>query len=142
MICDKDLCLPRKETESGKGPFVVQYVHFYFRSDSLEGTAFPSWNGNSVLTSHVYLANGLPGPFVNLSRLRWGDQIIVHAYGSQYIYEVRSSRIVGPDDLSVLRHEELPWLTLVTCRQYDEASGAYRYRVVVRAVLLRVTPEP
>ncbi len=108
----------------------------------LEGTAFPSWNGNSVLTSHVYLANGLPGPFVNLSRLRWGDQIILHAYGNRYIYEVRSSRIVGPDDLSALRHEELPWLTLVTCRQYDEASSAYRYRVVVRAVLMRVTPEP
>jgi hypothetical protein len=31
----------------------------------LEGSAFPSWNGNSTLTSHVYLSNGLPGPFVN-----------------------------------------------------------------------------
>ncbi|HEX5840188.1 MAG TPA: isopeptide-forming domain-containing fimbrial protein, partial [Anaerolineales bacterium] len=39
----------------------------------LEGSAFPSWKGNSVLTSHVYLANGLPGPFVNLNKLTYGD---------------------------------------------------------------------
>jgi uncharacterized repeat protein (TIGR01451 family) len=34
----------------------------------LEGSAFPSWNGNSLLTGHVYLASGLPGPFVDLNR--------------------------------------------------------------------------
>jgi LPXTG-site transpeptidase (sortase) family protein len=108
----------------------------------LEGTAFPSLAGNSVLTSHVYLPSGLPGPFVSLSQLRWGDRIIVHAFGNRYVYEVRSTRLVNPDDTSVLRHEDLSWLTLITCRQYDESIGAYRYRVVVRAVLLEVTPEP
>src|SRR5258706_799970 len=32
----------------------------------LNGTAFPSWEGDSVVTGHVTNANGLPGPFANL----------------------------------------------------------------------------
>ena len=38
----------------------------------LNGTAFPTWAGNSVLTAHVYLSNGQPGPFVNLHTLGVG----------------------------------------------------------------------
>jgi sortase (surface protein transpeptidase) len=37
-----------------------------------------------------------------------------------------------------LKHEELPWVTLVTCRGYDEATGTYKYRVLVRAELVEV----
>jgi hypothetical protein len=29
-------------------------------------------------------------------------------------------------------------MSLVTCRGYDEASNSYRYRVLVRAVLVEV----
>ncbi len=36
----------------------------------LEGSAFPSWNGNSVLTAHVYKFNGQPGPFINLINIK------------------------------------------------------------------------
>jgi LPXTG-site transpeptidase (sortase) family protein len=107
----------------------------------LQGTAFPTWQGNSVLTGHVYLPSGLPGPFVDLSKLRWGNQIIVHAFGQRHIYEVRTNRIILPTDLSALKHEEDAWLTLITCRSYDESSGAYRYRIVTRAVLLKVEAE-
>ena len=39
-----------------------------------------------VLTAHVYLANGLPGPFANLNELKYGDQIIIHAYGQRDIW--------------------------------------------------------
>ena len=42
------------------------------RSVILAGTAFPSWNGNSVLAGHVYDANGLPGVFSNLDQLEMG----------------------------------------------------------------------
>jgi LPXTG-site transpeptidase (sortase) family protein len=107
----------------------------------LEGSAFPTWNGNSVLTSHVYLSNGLPGPFINLGKLKYGEKIIIHAYGQKYTFEVRSNEIVGPNDTSAFRHEEKAWLTLVTCREYDETSKGYRKRVVVRAVLVHVTLE-
>jgi LPXTG-site transpeptidase (sortase) family protein len=100
----------------------------------LEGTAYPTWNGNSVITSHVYLSNGLPGPFVNLKTLKWGDEIFIHAHGNRYIYKVHSVSYVAPDDESVLQHEEQSLLTLVTCFGYNETSDSYRYRVVVKAV--------
>jgi LPXTG-site transpeptidase (sortase) family protein len=107
----------------------------------LEGTAFPSWNGNSVLTSHVYLSNGLPGPFVNLNRLKFGNKIIVHAYGQQYTFEVQTNAVLEPNDTSAFKHEEKPWLTLITCKEYDAKNNAYRKRVVVRAVLVSVADE-
>jgi LPXTG-site transpeptidase (sortase) family protein len=107
----------------------------------LEGTAFPSWKGNSVITGHVYLSNGLPGPFVSLGKLRFGELAIIHAYGQKYIFEVRSNEIVAPDDPSAFKHEERPWLTLVTCREYDEQTDTYRKRLVVRAVLVRVAED-
>jgi LPXTG-site transpeptidase (sortase) family protein len=107
----------------------------------LEGSAFPSWNGNSVLTSHVYLPNGFPGPFVNLNTLKYGDQVIVHAFGQKYTFEVRTNAIVEPNDTSALKHEDKPWLTLVTCKEYDEKTNTYRKRVVVRAVLVSVTAQ-
>jgi LPXTG-site transpeptidase (sortase) family protein len=100
----------------------------------LQGTAYPSWLGNSVLTGHAYLATGLPGPFVELKTLHWGDEIIVHAYGYRHVYKVQTREYVSPNDLSVLSHEEDAWLTLITCNGYDEVQAAYRYRVVVRAV--------
>lgn len=104
----------------------------------LEGSAFPSWNGNSVLTGHVYLASGLPGPFVSLNNLKYGDRIIVHAYGKKYTFAVQTNAVVGANDATVMKHEEKPWLTLVTCRDYDEKTATYLNRVVVRAVLVRV----
>jgi len=107
----------------------------------LEGSAFPSWDGNSVLTGHVYLANGLPGPFVNLNKLTYGDQIIVHVYGQKYTFEVQTNEVVQPNDKSVMKHEEKSWVTLVTCKDYDEKTNTYNKRVVVRAVLVKVTTE-
>jgi LPXTG-site transpeptidase (sortase) family protein len=107
----------------------------------LEGTAYPTLAGNSGLTAHTYLADGTPGPFVNLGSLYWGDNVYIHANGSKYIYEVREVRLLWPEDVSVLRHEEYSWLTLITCREYNEKARDYTYRVAVRAVLVRVEPE-
>ena len=102
----------------------------------LEGTAFPSWSGNSAITGHVYLPDGRPGPFVGLDGLGWGDEIIVRGFGVRFIFSVREVRQVLPDDLSVLRHEDRPWVTLITCKGYDERRETYRTRVAVRAVLV------
>jgi LPXTG-site transpeptidase (sortase) family protein len=109
----------------------------------LTGTAFPTWDGNTGLVGHAYDAFGKPGPFAGLGSLKWGDQIIVHAWGQEHVYEVRMiNNLVKPDDARLLnRHETLPWLTLVTCRGYDEKSDQYKYRTIVRAVLVKVSPE-
>jgi LPXTG-site transpeptidase (sortase) family protein len=105
----------------------------------LQGTAFPTWAGNSVLTGHVYDANGQAGPFVKLGSLQYGDRIIVHAWGQQYIYEVRSTGTVSPYSVSsVIKHETLPWVTLITCKEYDQKTQSYRYRTVVKAVQVTI----
>jgi LPXTG-site transpeptidase (sortase) family protein len=104
----------------------------------LNGTAFPTWLGNSVITAHVYLSNGLPGPFVNLGKLKWGDRVIIHAFGQKFIYEVRSKSIVTPDDLSVMGHKDQAWVTLITCKEFDPVTGLYRMRTAVQAVLIAV----
>jgi LPXTG-site transpeptidase (sortase) family protein len=103
----------------------------------LNGTAFPTWAGNSVLTGHVWNADNTAGPFANLNQLWYGDKVIVHAWGGQYVYEVRSVLQVSPWSTgAMMKHQELPWLTLVSCRGYDETSDTYKYRVLVRAVLM------
>jgi LPXTG-site transpeptidase (sortase) family protein len=104
----------------------------------LEGTAFPTHAGNSVLAGHAYLSNGLPGPFANISSLVWGDQVVVRAWGQKFIYEVRSVDTVSPADGSTLRHEDQPWITLVTCKNYDDRQKLYTERLVVRAALINV----
>ena len=106
----------------------------------LNGTAFPTWKGNSAITGHVTLSNGLPGPFAELGKLRWGDRVIVRAFSQEFVYEVRALWFVKPDDLSVLSHKDEAWLTLITCQEYDNVTGKYKTRVAVQAVLVSVNP--
>jgi LPXTG-site transpeptidase (sortase) family protein len=107
----------------------------------LQGTTAPTAIGNTVLTAHVYLADGTPGPFINLEKLRWGQTVILHADGYRYTYEVRQNRLVSPTDLSVFKEDGYAWVTLLTCKNYSEYTHNYLYRVAVKAVLLRVQPE-
>jgi LPXTG-site transpeptidase (sortase) family protein len=107
----------------------------------LEGTAFPTWEGNTGIAGHSYLPDGNPGPFVNLHQLAWGEKILIHAWGQRYVYEIREISQVAPEDMSVLKHEIYDWVTLITCRDYDKASEQYSRRTVVRAVLIRMEPE-
>ena len=105
----------------------------------LQGTAFPTWPGNSVIAGHVYNSDGRPGPFVGLDRLSYGSVIDIYAWGQTYIYSVRENRLTTAHDASVFQHEDYSWLTLLTCQGYDQAAGAYKWRRVVRAVLVKVT---
>ncbi len=105
----------------------------------LMGTAFPTLPGNTAITGHVYLPDGSPGPFVDLRELAWDDEIVIHAWGQKYIYKVRyKNEWVDPNDASVLSHKEHDWVTLITCRGFDETSGYYRWRTVVQAILVEI----
>jgi LPXTG-site transpeptidase (sortase) family protein len=104
----------------------------------LNSTAYPSTPGNSVITGHVYLSSGAPGPFVNIKNLKWGDQVLLHIDGLVYVYEVRSSAQVKPANLSALRHEDLSWITLITCQGFNAEDNSYAFRTVVRAVLVSI----
>jgi LPXTG-site transpeptidase (sortase) family protein len=104
----------------------------------LEGTTYPGQVGTTGITGHVYLADGTPGPFINLHRLYWGSQVILHADGYRYTYEVRTNRVVSPSDMTVFNQDGYTWLTLLTCKDYSQSQNAYIYRVAVRAVLMKV----
>lgn len=105
----------------------------------LYGTAFPTWEGNTVITAHVWDANNNPGPFSDLKMLRFGDQIKIHAYGQTHFYEVREQKILLPGKVdAILQHEEYDWVTLLTCELYNPLSGKYIFRRVVRAVLVNI----
>jgi len=106
----------------------------------LNGTAFPTWNGNSVLTAHVTNASGLEGPFAALKSLKYGDQIIVHFGGVKYVYEVRNTRLARPYSTSYAFQslQDHSYLTLVTCSGYNPLNESYLFRRVVRAVLVEV----
>jgi len=107
----------------------------------LEGTADPTWPGNTAITAHVWDANNNPGPFVNLHTLGYGDEIIIHAWGLTHTYEVRAVEQVIPDNLRALPHSDYDVLTLITCNEYDESEGEYNWRLAVRAVLVDVETE-
>jgi LPXTG-site transpeptidase (sortase) family protein len=108
----------------------------------LNGSAFPTWKGNSVLTAHVWDALNKPGPFAKLKELKYGDQVKVHAFGQVYVYEIRENATVLPRSLkTVFKHEEDSWITLITCEDYSESTKTYSYRRMVRATLVSVTPE-
>ena len=106
----------------------------------LNGTAFPTWNGNSVLTAHVTNADGVAGPFAALKSLKYGDQVIVHMGEAQYIYEIRSTKLARPYSTSFAFQslQDHSYLTLITCSGYNPLNKSYLFRRVVRAVLVEV----
>ena len=107
----------------------------------LEGSAYPTFSGNTVLTAHVIDANNNLGPFSDIKGMQYGDKIYIHAYGKIYIYQVQENRKLAPTNIAtVFRHEEYNWVTLVTCEDYDAGTGLYKYRRMVRAVLISVVP--
>jgi LPXTG-site transpeptidase (sortase) family protein len=105
----------------------------------LDGTAYPTWDGNSVLTAHVVNADGKPGLFARLNKVRAGDYIFVYQSGYRYTYQISSNKNVQANDITVLKHEDKATLTLITCDSYDEKTGTYLRRTVVRAVLIDVS---
>jgi len=106
----------------------------------LNGTAYPSRKGNSVLTAHVVNADGKPGIFSRLKHLGVGEFIYIYISGYRYTYMVESNQFVNPDDVTVFQHEDKTYLTLVTCDRYDEESNSYLLRVAVRARLVDTRP--
>ena len=108
----------------------------------LGGSAFPTYEGNTVLTGHVWSANGYPGPFINIKSLQHGDLVRIHAWGMVYTYEVRENRLIHPTQIgTAFRHETYDWVTLMTCEDWQAAAGSYSYRRLVRAILVDISPE-
>jgi LPXTG-site transpeptidase (sortase) family protein len=126
--------------ESKNGKWDVSWLQN--QAGWLNGTAYPTWNGNSVLTGHVANADGKPGIFAKLKYLGVGEYIFLYNAGYRYTYKVVSNEFVQPNDMSAMKHEDKAYLTLITCDTYDENSGTYLKRVIVRAQLVDVRSAP
>lgn len=128
--------IPIVDVPFGADGWDVSWLHN--QAGYLQGSAYPTWKGNTAIAAHVYNTDGRPGPFVNLYQLKWGDQIIIHAWGMRHVYVVREIREVAPDDLSVLAHSDQDLLTLITCKGFNESASSYELRLAVQAVLISV----
>lgn len=87
-------------------------VHYY-------GTALPGENGNAAFFGHSSNDWWEPGNykfvFVILERLAVGDTYEIHYNSRKYVYQVTETKVVAPNDLSVLNQSTEPTSTLITC---------------------------
>jgi len=93
------------------------------------GTALPGDSGNAAFAAHRDTF------FRPLRRVRDGDVVSVTTPRGTYRYLVTSTRVVGPDDVSVLDPTSESTLTLVTCYPFTYIGSA-PYRFIVRGELL------
>ena len=95
------------------------------------GTALPGTVGNSVFSGHAGLRGAV---FKDLGRLKPGDDVIVETGGWRYVYRVRGSLSVWPNQIEVMDQTPTPVLTLITCTNWDTQ------RLVVVADLVDARP--
>jgi sortase A len=95
----------------------------------IPGTPLPGQQGNAGFAAH---RDTFFGP---LKSVRKGDEVIVTTPGGVFRYAVTGTRIVEPEDLSVLDPTSETTLTLVTCYPFDYLGSAPQ-RFIVRAILL------
>jgi LPXTG-site transpeptidase (sortase) family protein len=106
----------------------------------LVGTGRLGEPGNAALAGHISLKDGREGAFRWLERLQPGDEVQVYADGRRYTYQVTSSRVVPPTEVSVLDPTSDAVLTLITCTNWSILRGEYTERLVVQARLAEVVP--
>ncbi len=92
------------------------------------GTALPGAPGNSVIAGHRDTA------FRALRNIRIGDHVRIES-GRKYDYIVEQVRIVGPEDMGVLRDHGGAVLTMITCYPFGYVGDAPK-RYVVQARLI------
>ena len=64
---------------------------------------------------------------------------MIEAYGKTYTYEIRESeQLLETDVEKMMTRKEGSWITLMTCTTYDASEDRYKYRYLVRGVLIEV----
>ena len=96
----------------------------------IPGTALPGQAGNVALAGHRDTF------FRRLGDLKTGDVIKVTTPRGQYLYGVRFTSIVAPDEIWVLNPSTGQTLTLVTCYPFYFVGAAPK-RFIVRASRLK-----
>ena len=92
------------------------------------GSADPGEQGNCVISAHNDIFGEI---FRRLSDASLGDEAVVHTVSRVYRYVVTQSRIIEPEEVSVMSPTSGPVLTLISCHPY----GVDTHRIVVTAEL-------
>jgi LPXTG-site transpeptidase (sortase) family protein len=96
-----------------------------------KGLAGPGQIGNMVLSGHISSPNE-GAIFHRLPELKVGEGIIVSTDERQYLYQVTNTKVVTPDEVSVMDQTPDATATLLTC----VPDGIYSHRLVVSARLV------
>jgi len=94
----------------------------------LTGTALPGDNGNCVIAGHR------DTHFRILKDVRQGDDILMQTRTGEYLYRVKSIRVVSPDYTEPLQPTKDAELNLITCYPFFYVGSAPK-RFVVEARL-------
>ena len=100
----------------------------------LPDTPAPWEGGNSAFAAHR------DGLFRPLKDIRVGDDVRVRSAHGDFVYRVRQTKIVMPDDLSVLAPTTRDTLTLITCYPFYFVGHAPK-RFIVQAERVDVPRE-
>jgi sortase A len=95
----------------------------------ISGTSLPGREGNVAIAGHRDTF------FRPLRNIRENDEITLTTLDGSYRYRVESTRVVGPEDTTVLDDSDEAILTLVTCYPFNFVGSAPR-RFIVRAQLI------
>ncbi len=95
----------------------------------LIGTAMPGADGNCVIAGHR------DTHFRVLKDIRKGDDIILQTSAGEYLYRVRSQRVISTEDTEVLDPTPDPELSLITCYPFYYVGNAPE-RFLVEAQLV------
>lgn len=92
------------------------------------GTGLPGEAGNVVLSGHI--SSPREGNVFNkLPQVAEGDGLIISTPDRQYLYVVKETKVVTPDQVDVLDSTDQSVATLITC----VPDGIYSHRLIVRA---------
>jgi len=104
---------------------VLKYAVGHFR-----GTPMPGDKGNFCVAGHrSYTYNQY---FNRLDELGIGDEIIVTTQDGKFKYEVYESKVVKPEEISVLDNTQGEEITLVTCTPIRVAT----HRLIVKGKIV------
>ena len=124
------LKIPRLETElyviEGDGPGELRRGPGH-----LAGTVLPGAKGNCIIAGHR------DTHFRVLKNIRKGDDILLETRTGQFLYRVKSTRIVTPDNTAALKPTRESELNLITCYPFYYVGSAPK-RFVVEAQLAAV----
>ena len=95
------------------------------------GTPMPGEDGNFCVAGHrSYTYNQY---FNRLDELGIGDKIVVTTMDGEFQYKVYESRVVEPEEISVLDNTEDAEITLVTCTPIRVAT----HRLIIKGKIVR-----